>query len=428
MISTVQLKNVLSLDTLNHTVTTQVGIKTRELNDWLADRGWALPTVPFYMDQTIGGAVATGSHGSSLAEGSLSSLVKAIKLVVADGSIRDLTEADGDLFEAARQSVGLLGVVVELTLTVVPNKVFKRELDFVSEQDILSELKNAQVHSSGLDRVQYIYSPPLRTAARSMIGHLGRVHHLEAKPLPNIGRQVSIFFYRYIVNTPLERAARRLFVAKWMNHPDAKVAALYLMSMNTVMSLLPGNYKLNDVLPQQQVLGTDILGSVYGKYDQIEFAVTLDKAHECVSALFQLMDNNVTNRDDFRVPLLLRYVGPGKEGFLGMSRGGARFLLNMDNYIVYKRVGSSRSFQVVKDLMSSPTCQGRLHFGKAGFSSPKGGTWTPADVQYVQAAIGLPSYGRFLSVAKILDPWGKFADPENLLIARNPPVHPVTMN
>lgn len=73
MLSTEQLDNVLNLDTLKHTVTTQVGIKTRALNDWLANRGWALPTVPFYVDQTIGGAVATGSHGSGLVEGGLSS-------------------------------------------------------------------------------------------------------------------------------------------------------------------------------------------------------------------------------------------------------------------------------------------------------------------------------------------------------------------
>lgn len=418
MISTEQLDHVLNLDTLKHTVTTQVGIKTRALNDWLANRGWALPTVPFYVDQTIGGAVATGSHGSSLVEGSLSSLVKAIKLVLADGSIRVLTKADGDLFEAAKKSVGLLGVVVELTLAVVLNKVFGRELDYVNDQDILADLKKAQVHSLGLDRVQYWYSPPLRKAAKSTIDDLGHLHQHKHVPHPNVGRQISDFYYRTIANSSLERPYRRLFVARWMQHPDAKVTATYLMTANAVLSLLPGKYKLTDVLPQQQVLATDMLQYGLGKYDQIEFAVPLDKAHECVSALFELMDKNVTNRDDFLVPFLWRYVGPAKEGLLGMSRGGARFLLNMDNYDVYKRGGFSQSFKVVKDLMSSQACQARLHFGKAGIYSPIGGTWTAADGQYVKDTVGPDSYKRFLAAAKTLDPTGKFADVQNLLIPK----------
>ena len=50
------------------------------LLDWLADyrywkqpAGWILPAQSWFIDQTIGGAVATNTHGSSMQHGSLSS-------------------------------------------------------------------------------------------------------------------------------------------------------------------------------------------------------------------------------------------------------------------------------------------------------------------------------------------------------------------
>ena len=38
-----------------------------------APLGYTLPAFPWYIDQTVGGAVSTGTHGSSLQFGSLSS-------------------------------------------------------------------------------------------------------------------------------------------------------------------------------------------------------------------------------------------------------------------------------------------------------------------------------------------------------------------
>lgn len=155
MISMTQMDGVLELDPKHLTVTTQAGIRTRRLMDWLADQGYALPTVPFYIDQTIGGAVATASHGSSIKWGSLSSLVKEIKMVMADGTVKTISEKDGDLMQAARTSVGFLGVVVELTLAVVRDAVVHRHTTYIHDDDLLHDLKLAAVHAAPFETVQY---------------------------------------------------------------------------------------------------------------------------------------------------------------------------------------------------------------------------------------------------------------------------------
>lgn len=199
MIATTQMDGVLELDTKQRTVTTQPGIRTRRLMDWLADHGYALPVVPFYIDQTIGGAVATATHGTSLSQGSLSSLVERMKVVMADGTVRTITEADGDLMKLARTSVGLLGVIVELTLAVVKDDVVLRETTYIHDDDLLRDLKLAAVHETFLESVQYWYSPPIRSAVRAQLVPL-HGHHRPVQS--DVGRAVSELYLRTIKGSP----------------------------------------------------------------------------------------------------------------------------------------------------------------------------------------------------------------------------------
>ena len=87
--------------------------------------------------------------------------------MVADGSVRTITEADGDLMEAARLSVGFLGVMVELTLKVVKDRVVHRSLAYIDDQDLLWDLKQAEKNVLAYDTVQYWYAPAIRTASRA---------------------------------------------------------------------------------------------------------------------------------------------------------------------------------------------------------------------------------------------------------------------
>ncbi len=71
--------------------------------------------------QSLAGATATGTHGTGMGLGSLSTFVRGAKLVLADGSQVYCSESNNpELFEAARLSLGLLGVVTDLLIDVVP--------------------------------------------------------------------------------------------------------------------------------------------------------------------------------------------------------------------------------------------------------------------------------------------------------------------
>lgn len=67
------------VDPARLTVTVAAGVTQRVLLDYLAaypsPSGYTLPAFSWFIDQTIAGAVATATHGSSLQHGSLSSQV-----------------------------------------------------------------------------------------------------------------------------------------------------------------------------------------------------------------------------------------------------------------------------------------------------------------------------------------------------------------
>ena len=117
MMSTMHLDQ-LSFDSDAMTVTCGPGVLLETLHREAWIRGMALSTSPAPPWVSIGGAVATGSHGS-LERGSLSSSLIGCRLVTGSGSVLVMDENHPDL-NAARIALGMLGVMTQLTLQLDP--------------------------------------------------------------------------------------------------------------------------------------------------------------------------------------------------------------------------------------------------------------------------------------------------------------------
>src|SRR5207237_5952029 len=85
--------------------------------------GLALENLGGIDAQTVAGAVSTGTHGTGSRFCGLSEQVEALTLVTAEGSVLECSaNRDPDLFQAARLSLGALGIITDVTLRVVPAK------------------------------------------------------------------------------------------------------------------------------------------------------------------------------------------------------------------------------------------------------------------------------------------------------------------
>ena len=107
------------LDEAAGTVTVPAGVRYGVLAVWLDERGWALRNMGSLPHINVGGAVATGTHGSGDANPVLSASVRALRYVGADAEVHEVRRGDRD-FDALVVGLGAYGITVAVTLDVQP--------------------------------------------------------------------------------------------------------------------------------------------------------------------------------------------------------------------------------------------------------------------------------------------------------------------
>lgn len=97
------------------------GWSLARLTEALWEHGYSLPNQGDVNPQSIAGAISTGTHGTGAVLGSLSTMARGFRLMLADGSIVECSrETEPELFEAQRVSLGLLGIALEIRFDIVP--------------------------------------------------------------------------------------------------------------------------------------------------------------------------------------------------------------------------------------------------------------------------------------------------------------------
>ena len=91
------------------------GIRLSEIGPALNAVNQAMPNLPDIDRQTLAGATATATHGTGIAFPALSDFVTHMQLVTAAGDILEFKEGE-DALDAARVSLGTLGIATEITL------------------------------------------------------------------------------------------------------------------------------------------------------------------------------------------------------------------------------------------------------------------------------------------------------------------------
>ena len=120
-------------------------MKVWQLCDLLEDLGYTLPVLGNVTGQSVGGVVSTGTHGKNKRFGTISSLVQSMRLVLANGEIKNIAMRDksgNPLTEdpyacVAGVSMGLLGVISTVTLRVVPKHRLSFAIDDMSFDEFI---------------------------------------------------------------------------------------------------------------------------------------------------------------------------------------------------------------------------------------------------------------------------------------------------
>ena len=121
MVSLANLDRIIKVDKENMTVTVEAGARVSHVIDALREHGLTLPNLASIAEQQIGGFVQIGAHGTGAAISPVDGFVTSMKLVTpAHGVVELNPDKDGEMFHLAKVGLGLLGVVSEVTMKVVP--------------------------------------------------------------------------------------------------------------------------------------------------------------------------------------------------------------------------------------------------------------------------------------------------------------------
>ncbi|WP_138907349.1 D-arabinono-1,4-lactone oxidase [Streptomyces chryseus] len=115
------LTGIRAIDREAGTVTVEAGTPLKRLNVALAREGLSLTNMGDIMEQTVAGATSTGTHGTGRDSAATAAQIRAMELVLADGSLLSCSEKENaEVFAAARVGLGALGVVTAITFAVEP--------------------------------------------------------------------------------------------------------------------------------------------------------------------------------------------------------------------------------------------------------------------------------------------------------------------
>lgn len=144
VIVTEKLNQALAIEKFEgvDTVKVQSGMLIWDLNEWLYERGKGIGySIMGFRGVTIGGAIGTGSHGSSVKHNSvISNIVQSITLVDAKGNLREFSKGTTPetTWKALTVNFGLLGVITQVRLKVQAAENLDMRVTFHKEKELFN--------------------------------------------------------------------------------------------------------------------------------------------------------------------------------------------------------------------------------------------------------------------------------------------------
>lgn len=121
LISLDGLQGIVAADRGGLAATVWAGTKLHQLGEPLVGHGLAMENLGDIDRQSVAGAISTGTHGTGPGLGNISTQVARLRLILASGEIVECSpELEPELFSAARVSLGVLGILSQVTLRALP--------------------------------------------------------------------------------------------------------------------------------------------------------------------------------------------------------------------------------------------------------------------------------------------------------------------
>jgi FAD-linked oxidoreductase len=171
MLAPQRLSGVLAVDRDAMTVTALAGTPLHVLNAELERLGLSLHNMGDIDQQTLAGAVSTGTHGTGGVAAGLAAQLAGLQLVDGTGTLVDASPTvNPDVFDLARVGLGALGVLTTLTFAVEPLFLLEARERPMSWDEALGSFDELVAGSDHCDMYWFPHTDRLLTKTNTRLG------------------------------------------------------------------------------------------------------------------------------------------------------------------------------------------------------------------------------------------------------------------
>lgn len=133
---------IIQYDTNNKLLTVQAGISLLDISNFALENNVALPNLGTIVDQTVSGAISTGTHGSGINYGALDQVVIAFSVLKADGGLKIFDKrTHPNEFHTAIVGLGAIGIITTVTIQLVNNYNLHIKTKAFSFDDMIAKIE-----------------------------------------------------------------------------------------------------------------------------------------------------------------------------------------------------------------------------------------------------------------------------------------------
>jgi FAD-linked oxidoreductase len=342
-------------------VTVRAGTRLGDLGPALAAHGRAMANLPDINKQSLGGALATATHGTGKHLPAIHGTVTALRLVTPQGLVIDCDATKNkDVFDAARVSIGSLGIITQARLKTIPNRNLHRRVWLEPFEDTLAQAESRW----NAHRNYEFYAVPF-TGLAANITH----DETDERPSPR-GPETDSQFLEAL------KGLRNVFefstpLRKWVAHK------LLMAAEPKAEEAVDEGWKL---LSTERPV----------RFNEMEFHIP---AEEQLTALREVVAAIEKNRPDVFFPIELRRIAPD-DAWLSPFQGGERGSIAVHCY--YKDEYEFL-FTLIEPILRRHG--GRPHWGKLN------------SLKTADFAALYPRWKDFADMRRQLDPQGRMLNP-----------------
>ncbi|KAG1673918.1 L-gulonolactone oxidase [Nymphon striatum] len=187
MVNMTKMNKLLKVDKEKSIITVQAGVTIKDLcENYLPQHELALSTAGSYSNISLGGAVSTGTHGSGINYGNISSYVLELDILLPSGEKIHCSRTENEeIFLSACCGIGAVGIMLNITIKCEPAFRLEQHTYPAPLSEVMAKLPD---HLAASDHFRFLWYPH---TDQVVISHVNRTEKNELEKKDLRGHQES---------------------------------------------------------------------------------------------------------------------------------------------------------------------------------------------------------------------------------------------